>query len=178
VVFTFEEGRILFEKQLQKLPIKEVSPIQRSKAAGRWGTEKEQAQYTYHGLFSSTYFQVMVGFSTKESYNVPRSRNDVPDELIDAIFPWLAEYNWLGTAGLPMKKLFTYLAEVLAQDLPILFQKYPSHFLRFHPVFKTNVYCRYSRDVVSSTDALSDVRLMITGGSPLRRLFGRSGHKK
>jgi hypothetical protein len=64
-------------------------PDSETKAAGRWGTEKEQAQYTYHGLCSSTDLQVMVGFSTKESYNVPRSRNDVPDELIDAIFPLL-----------------------------------------------------------------------------------------
>ena len=174
MVLPFEEVPILFEKQLQKLPIKEVSPIQRSKqqADGAQRRSKLSTRIT-------DFAQILI-FSTNESYNAPRSRNDVPDELIDAIFPWLCEYNCIGTSWLRMKKLFTSVAEVLAQDLPILFQKYPSHFLRFHPVFRTNVYCRHSRDVVSSTDALSNNRRqpIAIHCFEASRLFGRSGHKK
>ena len=146
-------------------------PDSEIKAAGRWGTEKDQAQYTYHGLCSKTYLQVMAGFSVNESYNIPRAKKEIPRELVKLIFPWVFSYPWTGNTGLRMKNLLIYLAEVLVQDLPFLFQKYPVHFLRSDAVFRTEVMINHFAASLEQTDSLGDIRVQVTQGGDLQRIL-------
>ncbi|TID29265.1 hypothetical protein CANINC_002061 [Pichia inconspicua] len=89
----------------------------------------------------------------------------VPDELVQAVFPWLEDYEF-PSGNNKIKSVLNMVSKVLLQDMPYFFEIYPTHILRFHGVFKENLYLQYQKDVLLS---MNNARVDIEGVTLLRR---------
>ena len=96
---------------------------------------------------SPAVLKVLAGFELSETYHVPRTYFKVPENLKDRVFTW-AKVQLAHTEHQRMKKLLDFFATVLLQDLPFIFEKYPTHALSFVEPFNSEEFRMYAQKVL------------------------------
>jgi type 1 fimbria pilin len=105
--------------------------------------------FDYQPRSSPGVLRVLAGFELSETYHVPRTHFKVPEYLKDRVFT-CAKLQLAHTEHHRMKKVLDFFATVLLQDLPFIFEKYPTHALSFVEPFNSEEFRMYAQKVLES----------------------------
>lgn len=124
---------------------------------GGWKYKESDGETTfrYQPRSSPNVLKVLAGFEVSESYRINRSFVSVPEGLKNQIFLWAKTYLWEEDHS-KTRDLLEYLATVLLQDLPFLFEKYPTHALSFIEPFNSKEFKEHAENVLKESKELAD----------------------
>ncbi|UOH84615.1 hypothetical protein LQV05_001423 [Cryptococcus neoformans] len=127
---------------------------------GRWCTKVMETVYL--SKFPLKALRSLAGFPKKKgSYYLPRDM-EVPQELIENVFPWVdaAEAELFDPdrsqgdkAGRAFIKLMDWFRSVLIQDAPFIRQLEPDLFVWKHPVFSTPTFLAFEARVLAEAQS-------------------------
>lgn len=91
--------------------------------------------------------KVLAGFELSEQYHIYRSQIKIPEQFKSMIFSWNRIRPKPPNID-AFQEVLSFLADVLIQDLPFIFHKYPNHVLKQFIPFNTDAFEEFAKKTV------------------------------